>query len=80
MTDSFKNMIMIQYFPLTHRIGRFAYTRKDCKNFNEKFREQVHASDLEHQSIILYLDNSDLRASYSMREIEDMCIHVVNGR
>lgn len=80
MSEHFKDLIVVQYFPIARRIGRFAYTRKDCKHFNEEFREQVHASDLEHQSIILYIDNSDWKTSYSMREIEDICIQEVSGR
>lgn len=78
MNETFKDLIIVQYFPIDHRIGRYAYTREDYKDFNEKFREQVHASDLEHQSIILYLDRN--LTGCTVNEIEEMCILAVNGR
>jgi hypothetical protein len=67
-----EDLIIVQYFPLERRIGRFARTREDCESFNELFREEVNASDWEHRSIIMFLIDPEYKLQ-TTASIEHEC-------
>jgi hypothetical protein len=67
------DLIIVQFFPLRGNVGRYARTRKDCKTFNEKFAEEVHAADWEHNSFVMYLRDPEYKCR-TQRNIEMACI------
>lgn len=51
------DVILTQFYPLEHRLGRFAFANRDNKNFIEEFKEQIRVSDFDCRSIFMMLEN-----------------------
>jgi hypothetical protein len=67
------NLVIVQYFPIEFRVGKYARTWEDNKAFNEKFVEQVHIGDWKHHSIIMCLLDPEYKLR-TERDIENECI------
>ena len=71
-------ILLVQFYPLNRNVGRFLYTTKENKSHYKSFINNVNASDLEHNSIVLRIDIRLREKVRTRKEIKHLCCEILD--